>query len=78
MVVEIRDNDSLQKLEEVEFSRALFELYEGGVVSLFLSGLLIDGTDEYFTVYAPRGILYCNTLSNNVNFLSEPLSFLGI
>lgn len=37
MVVEIRDDQTQQacyKLEEIEFSRALFELYEGGVVSL--------------------------------------------
>lgn len=35
MVVEVRDNGAQQighKLEDVEFSRALFELYEGGVV----------------------------------------------
>jgi len=40
MVVELRDNGferSTYKLEEVEFSRALFELYEGGVVRIHVS-----------------------------------------
>ncbi|KAF9567647.1 DEAD/H helicase [Agrocybe pediades] len=40
MVVEIKDDGvqrSSYKLEEVEFSRALFELYEGGVVHLHLN-----------------------------------------
>lgn len=35
MVVEVAENGAQQgchKLEDVEFSRALFELYEGGVV----------------------------------------------
>jgi len=35
MVVEIRDTATQQSthvLEDIEFSRALFELYEGGVV----------------------------------------------
>ena len=40
-------------LEEVEISRALFEIYEGGIVSL--GYLMADECDSYYFVVHPSG-----------------------
>jgi DEAD/DEAH box helicase domain-containing protein len=59
MVVEVRD-DAIQQsthvLEDIEFSRALFELYEGGVVCIF--SILKSVTSRLVVVYAPGRIIY--------------------
>jgi DEAD/DEAH box helicase domain-containing protein len=51
-------------IEEVEISRALFELYEGGVVSFQLPSdcvPLISFSLDIFAVYPSRADLHCMT-----------------
>lgn len=63
MVVEIkkdRTQEAAYMLEEVEVSRALFELYEGGVVGTNTRSCPFGIQTTYMTisVYAPRRKLY--------------------
>lgn len=61
MVVEMRDDafqQSTHVLEDVEFSRALFELYEGGVVRVSPQPKVNDSIEKLVTVHASRRIVY--------------------
>lgn len=65
MVVEIKDQENKRDaytLEEVEVSRALFELYEGAVVLIFASSLLLFCLMQVIKVYTSRRKLYRNVL----------------
>jgi hypothetical protein len=59
-VVEIVDGVPRSIIEEVEISRALFEVYEGGVVSR-VDIKLLPGLITFNSVYSPRLHVYRTT-----------------
>jgi len=72
MVVEVRD-DAMQQsthvLEDIEFSRALFELYEGGVVCVSPQSLIIYSIFGYSSCTRANRLSY--VLANVQSTLSR-------
>lgn len=70
MVVDVRKGEngtsSSVMLEEVEFSRALFELYEGGVASNRCT--VFDICTDLCPVHAPGSFVHCKSFARPSTF----------